>query len=305
MAAMGYHRGERAAQALAGETERAEHLGRSIRDTVPAVAAGFLAQRQLLVVGAADGAGRMWATVLAGEPGFISVPDERTVAVAAVPHPDDPLRDALDGPVVRVGTIALEPATRRRMRVNGTARAGNPGFVLHTEQVFSNCPKYIQKRHPVRATPTNLPGAARRGPELTTAQRLVAGTADTFFLATADREGRADASHRGGNPGFVESLSPTALRWREYPGNGAYMTLGNLELNPRAGLAFPDWETGDLLLLTGEARTDWQERTVTFELTAVVELPGALPLRWSEPQYSPANPSSAASGGQEAFDEET
>ncbi|MFI6449105.1 pyridoxamine 5'-phosphate oxidase family protein [Kitasatospora sp. NPDC050543] len=287
---MGYHPGERAAQALAGETERADHLGRSIRDTVPAVAAAFLAQRQLLVVGAADGAGRMWTTVLAGEPGFISVPDERTMSVAAVPHPDDPLHDALGRPTIQVGTLALEPATRRRMRVNGTAHARDLGFVLHAEQVFSNCPKYIQKRDPVRDTPAPLPGPGRWGDELTTVQRLVVGTADTFFLATADREGRADASHRGGNPGFVETLSPTSLRWREFPGNGAYMTLGNLELNPPAGLVFPDWETGDLLLLTGEARTDWQQRSVTFDLTAVVELPGALPLRWSEPQYSPANP---------------
>ncbi|MFC1438643.1 pyridoxamine 5'-phosphate oxidase family protein [Streptacidiphilus sp. N1-10] len=286
----GYHAGERAAQARTGETERAEHLGRSIRDTVPAVAASFLAQRQLLVVGAADADGRMWATVLAGEPGFVSVPDERTLSVAALPHPDDPLRDALRGPATQVGTIALEPATRRRMRVNGTAKAQDGGFLLHAEQVFSNCPKYIQKRVPVPATPTAAPGPGRRGRELTTAQRLVIGTADTFFLATADREGQADASHRGGNPGFVESLSPTELRWHEYPGNGAYMTLGNLELNPRAGLAFPVWETGGLLLLTGTARTDWQQRSVTFHLTAVVDLPGALPLRWSEPQYSPANP---------------
>jgi predicted pyridoxine 5'-phosphate oxidase superfamily flavin-nucleotide-binding protein len=276
MAVVGYHRGERAAQALAGETERADHLGRSFRDTIPAVAADFLAQRQLLVVGAADRAGRMWATVLAGEPGFISVP----ASVAAMPHPDDPLRDALSRPAVQVGTIALEPTTRRRMRVNGTARGSDLGFVLHTEQVFSNCPKYIQKRHPVQDIQAPLPGPARWSTELTTGQRLVVGTADTFFLATADREGRADASHRGGFPGFVETLSPTTLRWREYPGNGAYMTLGNLELNPRAGLVLPDWETGDLLLLTGEARTDWQERSVTFELTAVVELPGALPLRW-------------------------
>ena len=290
MTPTGYHDGERAAQALAGETKRADHLARSIRDTVPAVAAAFLAQRQLLVVGAKDAAGRMWATALVGDPGFLAVPDERSVTVRAVPHPDDPLRETLSGPPAPVGTIALEPATRRRMRVNGTMRPSGDGFVLHTEQVFSNCPKYIQKRSPIQATAAPVPGPARRGSELTTAQRIAVSTADTFFLATADRAGRPDASHRGGNPGFVESPSPTALRWREYPGNGAYMTLGNLEQNPRVGLLFPDWDTGDLLLLTGTARTDWSQRSVLFELTAVVELPGALPLRWSEPEFSPANP---------------
>ncbi|MEU3460380.1 pyridoxamine 5'-phosphate oxidase family protein [Streptomyces sp. NPDC006733] len=291
MAATGYHSGERTAQERAGETARAEHLGRSLRDTIPAVAAGFLEQRQLLVLGAADSAGRMWATALAGEPGFLAVPDTQTMTVAAAPHPDDPLHDTLRGPAVPMGTIALEPATRRRMRVNGIAQAHDRGFTLRAEQVFANCPKYIQKRHPLAAAPaTSQPPPARRGTALTMLQRLTIGAADTFFLATADDQGRPDASHRGGNPGFVDSLSPTVLRWREYPGNGAYMTLGNLEQNPRAGLLFPDWDTGTLLLLTGRAVTDWTDRSVTFALAAVVELPDALSLRWSEPQYSPANP---------------
>ncbi|MEZ0064088.1 putative pyridoxine 5'-phosphate oxidase superfamily flavin-nucleotide-binding protein [Streptacidiphilus sp. MAP12-20] len=291
-AVAGYHSGERVAQALAGETAKAEHLERSIRAVVPAVAANFLAERQLLVVGAADADGRMWATVLTGEPGFIGVPDEGTISVAALPGPGDPLAAVLGGAsapsAVPIGTIALEPATRRRMRVNGLVEARDAGLVVHAEQVFSNCPKYIQKRRPVRSTPTAVPGPARWGAELTTAQQLAVSTADTFFLATADAEGRADASHRGGYPGFVEVVSPSTLRWREYAGNGAFMTLGNLELNPRAGLVFPDWETGDLLLLTGEARTDWQERSVAFELTSAVQLPGAMPLRWSEPEFSPA-----------------
>ncbi|GAA2248735.1 MULTISPECIES: pyridoxamine 5'-phosphate oxidase family protein [Kitasatospora] len=287
----GYHAGELAAQARVGETERAEHLGRSIRSTVPAVAASFLAERQLLVVGAADEAGRMWATVLTGEPGFVSVPDERTVAVDASPRPDDPLAGVLRGSApARVGTIALEPATRRRMRVNGVAEAGPSGLLLHTEQVFSNCPKYIQKRRPVRRIQSTEAGPARWSSALSAAQQVLVATADTFFLATADAEGHVDASHRGGLCGFVEVLSETRLRWREYAGNGAYMTLGNLELNPRAGIVLPDWENGDTLLLTGEAGTNWQERSVEFELTAAVQLPGALSMRWTEPEFSPANP---------------
>jgi hypothetical protein len=57
------------------------------------------------------------------------------------------------------------------------------------------------------------------------------------------------------------------------------------------GLVLLNWDIGDLLLLTGKARTDWSDKLVTFEVAAVVELPGALPLRWTEPEYSPANPS--------------
>lgn len=284
-----YHRGELAVQARAGERERPDRLARAIRSTVPDVAASFLAERQTIAVGAADGAGRMWATLLSGPPGFLSVPDERTLLVAASPAPADPLAEVLAGPARMVGTIALEPATRRRMRLNGRAEPTAHGLRITAEQVFSNCPKYIQRRTPI-AGPGRTPGPASRATRLDTARQLTIATADTFFIATADDEGHVDASHRGGNPGFVEVLSPHRLRWPDYLGNGAFMTLGNLESNPAAGLLFPDWETGDLLLLTGTARTDWADRSVEFDLDEAVHLAGAVPLLWSEPEYSPSNP---------------
>lgn len=284
-----YHRGERSAQALAGERERPDRLGRAIRSTVPPVAAAFLAERQTIAVAAADAAGRMWATLLSGPPGFISVPDERTLLIAAAPGAGDPLAEVLSRPA-SVGTIALEPATRRRMRLNGRAEpTAADGLRITAEQVFSNCPKYIQRRSPITAlTPTSRP--AIHAAQLSTAQQFIVSTADTFFIATADDAGHADASHRGGNPGFVQVLGPRRLRWPDYYGNGAFMTLGNLETNPAAGLVFPVWETGDLLLLTGTARTDWTERGVEFLIGEAVQLTGAVPLLWSAPEYSPANP---------------
>ncbi len=142
------------------------------------------------------------------------------------------------------------------------------------------------------------------GPLLSTAQQLLVSTADTFFVATAGPDGRTDASHRGGNPGFLRVLGPDRLRWPDYAGNNMFMTLGNLEFDPRAGLLVPDWETGGALLITGEARTDWSdpaaaglpgaERVVDLTVTGVVELADATPLSWTEPEYSPANPPSSA-----------
>jgi uncharacterized protein len=283
-----YHAGERAAQALAGERERPDRLGRAIRCTVPPVAAAFLAERRTITVAAPDAAGRMWATLVTGPPGFISVPDEGTLLVAAAPGPGDPLAEVLSRPT-RVGTIALEPATRRRMRVNGDAEPVPGGLRIAAEQVFANCPKYIQRRSPI-GVPTPASRPATHATRLSTAQQLIVASADTFFIGTSDDAGHADASHRGGNPGFVQVLGPRRLRWPDYYGNGAFMTLGNLESNPAAGLVFPVWETGDLLLLTGTARTDWTERAVEFHLDEAVLLGGAVPLRWSEPEYSPANP---------------
>ena len=289
----GYHRGELAAQALAGDTQRATHLSRSIRAVVPAVAARFLGERRQIVLGAADAAGRMWATMLSGPAGFLDAPDEHTVTVTGHPHPGDPLTTLLLSGSAQVGTIAIEPETRRRMRVNGRARPTPDGLSITVDQVFSNCPKYIQKRSSEVAGAARPAQQGRRGRTLSAGQQNLIGTSDTFFIATADDHGSADVSHRGGNPGFVQVLSPTELRWPDYFGNAAYMILSNLELNPAAGLLFPDWDTGSLLLVTGTARTDWSpdiERSVTFTVDETVELRGALPLQWSAPEYSPANP---------------
>ena len=62
-------------------------------------------------------------------------------------------------------------------------------------------------------------------------------------------------NHRGGPPGFVRILfdhdsATSMVVWPEYSGNRFYQTLGNLQTTPRAGLVFPDFDTGDVLYLT-------------------------------------------------------
>ncbi|MFD0852627.1 pyridoxamine 5'-phosphate oxidase family protein, partial [Actinomadura adrarensis] len=197
-----------------------------------------------------------------------------------------------------VGTLVIEPARHRRMRMNGRAEPTSDGLRVTLDQIYSNCPKYIQKRTH-RWEPSSVPGTPRRSRELTDDQRKFIAEADTFFIATADRDGNADASHRGGDPGFVQVLSPTVLRWPDYVGNAMFNTLGNLEVNPSAGLLFPDWRTGTTLQLTGIARTDWDpehaavipgaQRLVEFTVTHAIEIPAAAPLRWDEPVLSRFN----------------
>ncbi|WP_433333681.1 pyridoxamine 5'-phosphate oxidase family protein [Spirillospora sp. CA-294931] len=278
-------------QTRAGLVRQADHGSQMIRADIPAVAADFVAQQPMIVVGAADGDGRLWATLLTGRPGFVRASGTGTVEIAARPRPSDPLAAALGGPA-RVGMIAIDPARRRRMRVNGRAQPVDGGLRVVPDQVYANCPKYIQKRHVLEIVDGPPGGAAVTGSVLEPGQIERITAADTLFVATSDDVGNTDASHRGGNPGFVEVLSPTRLRWPDYPGNAMFMTLGNLELNPAAGLLFPDFATGTTLQLSGTARTDWSsgERHVDFTVTRVVETPGAVPLRWSDPEYSRFNP---------------
>jgi predicted pyridoxine 5'-phosphate oxidase superfamily flavin-nucleotide-binding protein len=290
------HRGERAVQRRAGFPDRPWGSAR-VGATVPPVAAEFLRRQRLVVIGAAAPDGSVWASPLTGAPGFVAAPDEQTVAARRSPVPGDPLAESFSAEH-DVGMLAIEPASRRRMRVNGRARQEADLLVVHTEQVYANCPKYIQARD-VDEHVAGGAGAVTRSDRLSPDQRAWIAAADTFFVATHAPGLGADVSHRGGHPGFV-TVAGARLSWPDYVGNSMYMTLGNLELDPRAGLLFLDWEQGRSLQLTGRASVDWDpvraarvpgaQRLVDFEVERVVQIDGAVPLRWTEPEYSRFNP---------------
>ncbi|MCX4693336.1 pyridoxamine 5'-phosphate oxidase family protein [Streptomyces sp. NBC_01408] len=284
-----YHWGSLAVQERVGVRDMAEHVGRSIGTGIRDVAAAFLGLQPHLVVGAADGTGRMWASLLTGAPGFVRATGPDRITVAGGLPAGDPLTEALATAGTRVGTIALDPRTRRRMRLNGTLEVTGRGFAVRAEQVFANCPKYLQKRQPLDLAAEGA-GVVRRGDALTPGQERAVRGADTFFVATTAEADGADASHRGGLPGFVEVLSPTELAWPDYAGNAMFLTLGNLTVDPRAGLLFPDWESGAVLQLSGRARTEFGadgSRRTRFRVESVVESVHPGRLLWSAPEYSP------------------
>jgi hypothetical protein len=64
---------------------------------------------------------------------------------------------------------------------------------------------------------------------------------DMFFIATADADGKPQCSYKGGDPGFVKVLDETTLAFPNYDGNGMYLTMGNLLVNPHVGLLFIDF----------------------------------------------------------------
>ena|SRR5215218_3182917 len=300
----GYHDGERAVQRRAGGTATAERLEHGIRSELPDAARAFFAGLRLLFTASTDPHGRVWCSVLDGPGGFVGTPDDRTVAVAARPAAHDPLARALATGPAPIGLLAIEPQTRRRLRVNGTAALVSGGLRVTTEQVYANCPKYIARRDvAAEAPPAAPPPAVVERSALSPADRRLIATADTFFIATASADGSADASHRGGSPGFVAVHDDRRLSFPDYAGNSMYMTLGNLAANPRAGLLFVDWETGDTLQLSGRAAVDWSpqrgaaipgaQRIVDLVVERVIATRGALPLRWVLEERSRFNPPAA------------
>jgi len=290
-----FHRGELAVQERVGVRRQAAKTGGSIHETVPAGASAFLEQRRFVVLGTADPKGRPWASILTGSPGFASAPHPLEVRINASPAPGDPLGEHLETSRF-VGLLAIDLATRRRMRVNGALEGGADGeIVIRVEQVYSNCPKYIQRRMVEREEPARRARLVQRGGLLNDEQRAWLRRADTFFIATLNPDEGADASHRGGMPGFI-GVGGERLVWPDYAGNTMYNTLGNIALHPRAGLLVPDFSSGSVLQLTGRAGILWSggdapgaERQVEVEVEDAVEIAGVLPPA-DEVEYSPFNP---------------
>ena len=297
------HPGEEAVRERAGSKRRGIGSGQ-VGDTIPPVARAFLDTARFAVLAVVDEHGEISTDVLAGEPGFLCAPDERTVEVSLAPRLTAPL--FAPGVERTVGIIVLEPWTGRRMRVNGIAARSGRSVVVRADQVFSNCPKYIQARTvdagvpPAAVCSWESPTAARGTGLLTRSQRELVSRADTFFLATHTHGHGADMSHRGGNPGFVTVTDERRLSWPDYVGNSMYMSLGNLLHEPRCALVFPDWTSGRTLHLRGRARVDWDprraaripgaQRVVDFDLEEAVEIADGMPLRWRFGSYHRFNP---------------
>ncbi len=302
-----FHEGERAIQKRAGVTRMANNLGNAIHSDVPPAAQNFLSDQSMAILGFADAQGAVWSSLLWGEPGFLRSVDAQTVFLDAEPFPGDPLAQSLKAQDavsqgLDVGMLAIELATRRRIRVNGKAKLrAEGGLSLHVEQFYANCPKFIQTRTLTRNAKADSEVAnTQHFEQLSAEQQTWIAGADTFFIASIHREGGADCSHRGGMPGFIEVIDGQTLALPDYPGNNMFNTLGNLTVNPSAGLLFVDFETGATLQLTGKAQIFWDanrierfpgaQRVVHFDILSVVHTENAVPLRWQFGKYSPFNP---------------
>jgi predicted pyridoxine 5'-phosphate oxidase superfamily flavin-nucleotide-binding protein len=301
-----FHEGERAVQSRIGVRERIEQTGRRIvRDSMPAEHREFFEDLPFLLVGSADLAGGVWASLLVGEPGFVRAPTPNRLQVQARPLPGDPLAQGL-----RVGAplglLGIELSTRRRNRANGhVAGVGNGEFELDVDQSFGNCKQYIQARAGSFAEPAAVRPPTREEAQLSAEALGVLARADTTFIATSSRDAErggaegVDVSHRGGRPGFISARmhdGTTLLTLPDFSGNFMFNTFGNLEVNPRAGFLALDFESGAVLSLSGSARVIWDGSAVeAFEgaerLLEFRPESGRLWRRvlaeWSEPQPSP------------------
>jgi predicted pyridoxine 5'-phosphate oxidase superfamily flavin-nucleotide-binding protein len=294
-----WHAGEIALQQRVGVAEYMLDVGQQwIRPAMPLQHQAFFPLLPFVVVGAVDAQGNAWATLLSGDKGFVQASDAGHLSIAAPRNADDPADAGMnDGDPV--GMLGIDLANRRRNRVNGIVqRTDQDGFAVVITQSFGNCPRYIHPRRVDGHADAESDSAInpQRSARLDGTLADMVTAADTFFVASfveTETGRQVDVSHRGGPAGFVRLGADGVLTIPDYAGNKFFNTLGNLLLNPKAGLVFVDFATGGLLQVSGDAEVlpdgvgtasfPGAERLWRFTPREVVFRPNALGIRWAAP----------------------
>ncbi|MEQ9520657.1 MAG: pyridoxamine 5'-phosphate oxidase family protein [Parvibaculum sp.] len=298
-----FHEGELRIQGRLGFRDRIDAMARrSVRDYMPEQHRTFFEQLPFLLLGTVDDKRRPWASLVAGKTGFIKSPDPHHLNITAKTLPSSPLQAHIKNGIA-VGVLGLEPHTRRRNRMNGTiSRCTDIGFNINVVQSFGNCPRYIHTRTMgfTGDETQALPAIHRDG--LDNHMRAIIAAADTFYIATAFENddnplaNGVDVSHRGGKPGFTK-VEGNLLTFPDFNGNRIFNTLGNIEMNPKAGLLFINYDTRDMVYLTGAAKIIWggaelegfagAERLVTIDVEEAIFVKNSFPLRSAFLERSP------------------
>lgn len=334
-----WHSGETLVQARRGTPrELSSSVPDYIEKDMPRQHAEFFAELDYLPLATLDKLGRPWASILvtksARDPsvGITTLGDNQTDVVAEI-NAYDPFVRAL-GPDHRpsgdnqrlFAGVGVDFTNRRRNKLAGVIepisidQTGKVHLRLISDQHLGNCPKYITVRslkYEEREAELALDSFDGLSAALPQAAKDLIARASTVFLATkhsarADEslEGQADMgfNHRGGSPGFVRTYEEkdgevvnSYLVLPDHSGNRFYQSLGNIETDKQVGLAFPDFTTGDVLYITGDAENLYDEDAeaimprvsllTRIQVTGAVFVKGALNLRLvSEEQLSPYNP---------------
>jgi len=296
-----FHAGEREVQTKLGVRDIAEKLGRAmIRPFMPDQHREFFSTLSYVFVGIMDDDGLPWASILTGDPEFVSTLSSTQLQLN-VAGKQDIIKQLIPGR--SVGLLGIDLSTRRRNRVNGIVSSvvDNQGAMqinIAVMESFGNCPKYIQRRevYPCQRSMVFRAGDVVVDNAFNEQSRTLITRADTFFIASqcssddTTHRASADISHRGGEPGFVRIQDKNTLIFPDYSGNRHFNTLGNLSINPGVGLLFVDFSKGGVLQLRGVTKILWDdprqsefegaERLLEFTLRESAWIPNATPLCW-------------------------
>ena len=153
-----YHGGSRNLQDRFDTRRIADRLEeKTVRDTIDEGDRAFIEARDMFFIATADAEGRPQSSYKGGDPGFVRVLDERTIAF---PNYDGNGMYLTAGNMLvnpNVGLLFIDFEGRKRMRLNGVASVDEDDpllaeypeaqFVIRVRatEVFPNCPRYIHE----------------------------------------------------------------------------------------------------------------------------------------------------------------
>lgn len=316
--------------------ELTDAIPQYISSDMPQQHADFFAGLPYLPLATLDQRGRPWVSVLVtssdDEPSVgIKVLGGNTTDVFAETSPFDPFARALQQAPASAGEgrlfagVGIDFSNRRRNKIAGSIsrasvdEAGSVRLRLLSDQHLGNCPKYITVRrlaHIRRRAELSFDSFDNCTSALPADAKAVVDRASTVFLATkhiaqstaADTQTDMGVNHRGGAPGFTRIYEEndadqvtTYLVLPDHSGNRFYQSLGNIETDPQVGLVFPDFATGHVLYVTGEAENllddDAEALMPRVSLVTRIKVTGAVLVKdglnlklTSEEHFSPYNP---------------
>ncbi|MEM9582179.1 MAG: pyridoxamine 5'-phosphate oxidase family protein [Pseudomonadota bacterium] len=331
------HRGELLLQKLRNTPkELIDAIPQYIDGDMPQQHADFFAGLSYLPLATLDRDRRPWVSLLVtqseSDPAVgIKITGHNTMDVVAESNPHDPFLRALTQdtqprpqPQLFAG-VGVDFTNRRRNKIAGAIRTsfvedtGKINLQLVSDQHLGNCPKYITLRdlaHEQRTAERMYDSFQNHTLALPDAAKAVVDQASTVFLATKHSGDETatgtktdmGVNHRGGAPGFTRLYEETDgdhittyLVLPDHSGNRFYQSLGNIETDPQVGLVFPDFTTGDVLYITGDAENLLDNEAealmprvsmlTCIKVTSAVFVKDGLNLRLtSDEQYSPYNP---------------
>jgi hypothetical protein len=248
-----FHQGELDIQQKTGEALIANSVSRMITEIIPARVDKFIEEQTMAIVSSIDLSDNIWISVLFGNIGFTSVLNPNTILFNRA-NICSTKSDIFYNNIEKrkeFGSLFIELSTRRRFRINGVAEINKATIKILIQEAYANCPKYIQQRVlniPIHFQPVNT--ILEKGITINQSTKDWIMQADTFFIGSKSNNNKLDASHRGGNKGFIQIVE-NVLKIPDYKGNSMYNTLGNIHQNSKTGILFIDFKKGDILQLTG------------------------------------------------------
>jgi predicted pyridoxine 5'-phosphate oxidase superfamily flavin-nucleotide-binding protein len=119
------------------------------------------------------------------------------------------------------------------------------------ELAFTPLVKEHQQEHGSRSQYERLAERAPLGNTLGSDEQAFIALRDSFYMASVSETGWPYAQHRGGPKGFVHVINPAVIGFTDLRGNKQYISLGNLEHDPRVALFFMDYPNQTRLKILG------------------------------------------------------